>query len=152
MTTEELEAVFLLNLYRSYSRASEVSSIPISTLSQRVTSIEKELGAPIFNGDVLNEEIGVEEIRKYVYFTETKRPIEPYKLDEPYYMGTQMDLAYYFYYEKDSITSLNRDFLHTVKTKAEGYVIYANLCTLSTSELEKWHITFKKIPRDISRL
>lgn len=111
-----------------------------------------ELGAPIFNGDVLNEEIGVEEIRKYVYFTETKRPIEPYKLDEPYYMGTQMDLAYYFYYEKDSITSLNRDFLHTVKTKAEGYVIYANLCTLSNSELEKWHITFKKIPRDISRL
>ena len=54
--------------------------------------------------------------------------------------------------KKDSITSLNRDFLHTVKTKAEGYVIYANLCTLSNSELEKWHITFKKIPRDISRL
>ena len=67
-------------------------------------------------------------------------------------MGTYMDVAYYFYYDRDNITTLNRDFLHTVKTKAEGYVIYADLCTLSTNELEKWHITFKKIPRDISKV
>lgn len=48
MTTEELEAVFLLNLYRSYSRASEISGIGVSTLSQRLSSLEKELGAEIF--------------------------------------------------------------------------------------------------------
>ena len=63
-----------------------------------------------------------------------------------------MDAAYYFYHEKDRITTLNRDFLHTVKTKAESYVIYADSCTLSQRELEKWHITFKKISRDIRRL
>ena len=67
-------------------------------------------------------------------------------------MGTHMNTAYYFNYEKGIITTLNRSFLHKVKTKAEAYVIYANLCTLSQRELEKWHITFKKIPRDISRL
>lgn len=67
-------------------------------------------------------------------------------------MGMYMDAAYYFYHEKDRITTLNRDFLHTVKTKAESYVIYADLCTLSQRELEKWHITFKKISRDIRRL
>lgn len=60
--------------------------------------------------------------------------------------------AYYFYYDRESITALNREFLHTVKTKADSYVIYADLCTLSDAELEKYHITFKKIPRDITKL
>ena len=111
-----------------------------------------ELGEPIFKDDKLNQDVDISEIRKYVYFTETKQKISTSKLDEPYYMGTYMDVAYYFYYDRDNITTLNRDFLHTVKTKAEGYVIYADLCTLSTNELEKWHITFKKIPRDISKV
>ncbi len=111
-----------------------------------------ELGAPIFIGDSLNEEIGEDEIRRYVYFTETKQPLEPCREDEPCYMGTHLDTAYYFYYEKSGTTTLNRAFLHTVKTKAAAYVMYADLCTLSPRELEKWHITFKKIPRDISRL
>lgn len=111
-----------------------------------------ELGEPIFNGDMLNEEIGETEIRKYVYFTETKQTLAPHKADEPYYLGTYIDNAYYFYYEKKQITTLNNEFLNTIKTKAGAYVIYADLCTLSNNELEKYRITFKKIPRDISKL
>ena len=111
-----------------------------------------ELGEPVFDGDLLNESVSTDEIRRYVYFTETKQHLEPFRVEEPYYMGTHMDAAYYFNYEKETVTTLNRDFLHTVKTRADGYVIYADLCTLSRRELEKWHITFKKIPRDISRL
>lgn len=111
-----------------------------------------ELGEPIFNGDMLNEKIGEDEIRKYVYFTETKQTLAPHKADEPYYLGTYIDNAYYFYYEKEQITTLNNEFLNTIKTKAGAYVIYADLCTLSNNELEKYRITFKKIPRDISKL
>jgi adenine-specific DNA-methyltransferase len=111
-----------------------------------------ELGEPIFNGDMLNEEIGEDEIRKYVYFTETKQTLAPHKADEPYYLGTYIDNAYYFYYDKKQITTLNNEFLNTIKTKAGAYVIYADLCTLSNNELEKYRITFKKIPRDISKL
>ena len=96
-----------------------------------------ELGQPIFNGEMLNEEIGENEIRKYVYFTETKQPLEPRKADEPYYLGKYVDNAYYFYYEKEQITTLNNEFLNTIQTKAGAYVIYADLCTLSDSELEK---------------
>ena len=110
------------------------------------------LGEPIFNGDMLNEEIGEDEIRKYVYFTETKQTLAPRKADEPYYLGTYIDNAYYFYYEKEQITTLNNEFLNTIKTKAGAYVVYADLCTLSNNELEKYRITFKKIPRDISKL
>lgn len=111
-----------------------------------------ELGEPIFYGDMLNEEIGEDEIRKYVYFTETKQTLAPRKADEPYYLGTHIDNAYYFYYEKEQITTLNNEFLNTIKTEAGAYVIYADLCTLSNNELEKYRITFKKIPRDISKL
>lgn len=80
-----------------------------------------ELGEPIFNGDMLNEEIGEDEIRKYVYFTETKQTLAPHKADEPYYLGTYIDNAYYFYYEKEQITTLNNEFLNTIKTKLEYY-------------------------------
>ena len=111
-----------------------------------------ELGDPIFIGDRLNEDIGEDEIRKYVYFTETKQPLEARRADEPSYMGTHYGTAYYFHYKRDAVTTLSRAFLHTVKTRAEGYVIYADLCTLSAAELDRYHIVFKKIPRDISRL
>ena len=111
-----------------------------------------ELGDSIFDGEALNASIGLDDIRKYVYFTETQQKLEPLHTEEPCYMGTHMDVAYYFNYEKGSTTTLNRDFLHTIKTKADEYVIYADLCTLSQRELEKWHISFKKIPRDIKRM
>ena len=111
-----------------------------------------ELGESIFDGEALNASIGLDDIRKYVYFTETQQKLEPLHTEEPCYMGTHMDVAYYFNYEKGSTTTLNRDFLHTIKTKADEYVIYADLCTLSQRELEKWHISFKKIPRDIKKM
>ena len=111
-----------------------------------------ELGEPLMIGDVLNENVGIDKIREYVYFTDTKTPLPEACPEEPYLMGVRVNSAYYFYYEKQSITTLNRQFLHNVKTKADAYVIYADLCTLSEAELEKYHITFKKIPRDITKL
>lgn len=111
-----------------------------------------ELGEPLMNGDMLNENVGVDKIREYVYFTDTKSHLPEAKPDEPYFMGVHVNNAYYFFYEREAVTTLNREFLHTVKTKADAYVIYADLCTLSDAELEKYHITFKKIPRDITKL
>lgn len=111
-----------------------------------------ELGEPLLKDDILNETVGVDKIREYVYFTETKQKIPSAKEDEPYLLGQHAGNAYYFYYQRDNLTTLDREFLHTIKTKSEGYVIYADLCTLGERELERYHITFKKIPRDISRM
>ena len=111
-----------------------------------------ELGDTLMDGDKLNEAVGIDKIREYVYFTETKQRLEPTREDEPYYMGTHIGNAYYFYYDSDKGTTLSRDFLHSIKTKADAYVIYADMCTLSDSELERFNITFKKVPRDITRL
>lgn len=110
-----------------------------------------ELGDELLKDGLLNETVSTDKIREYVYFTETKH-MPVVKTDEPYYLGTHMGTAYYFYYVKGKLTSLSRAFLHTVKTRADGYVIYADSCAFSDGELEKYHITFKKIPRDITKL
>ena len=112
-----------------------------------------ELGAPLFKEDKnLNEEVGEEEIRKYVYYMETKKPIETNSADNRYYMGKNNDTAYYFYYKKDQITTLNHEFLSTINTKATEYIIYADKCVLAQEVMEKFNIVFKKISRDITRL
>ena len=101
----------------------------------------------------LNEEVGPQKIREYVYYMETKEPLPAEQpTDEPYFMGLCRNTAYYFYYERESVTTLDYAFLATVQTKSEGYTIYADLCAIPQETLRKHNITFKKIPRDIARL
>lgn len=111
-----------------------------------------ELGECLLEGENLNEAVGIDRIREYVYFTETKCRLDLSEENEKYLLGVYLNTAYYFYYDRERVTTLNREFLHLVKTRSDEYVIYADLCILSTKELEKYHITFKKIPRDIARI
>ena len=114
-----------------------------------------ELGERLLleNGD-LNPNAEVEKIRDYIWYMETKTGYEKNSdsEDNAYYLSTYNDVAYYFYYQKEMVTTLDRDFLTTIKTKADEYVIYADMCTLSDELLRKYNITFKKIPRDIAKL
>ena len=102
--------------------------------------------------DNLNEDVSTERIREYVWYMETKSPYAPPEQDNPYYLGAARDTGYYFYYEKDAVTTLNHQFLATITEKAEHYLIYADLCAIPEEELKKYNIIFKKIPRDITRL
>lgn len=113
-----------------------------------------ELGEPMFLEEgVLNEAVAEEEIRRYVYYTETQTNL-PEKGNSPenvHFLGKHNDTSYYFFYEKDAVTSLDHAFLSTMRTKAEQYVIYADNCLLTKEFMVKHHIIFKKIPRDIIR-
>jgi len=100
----------------------------------------------------LNEAVGTEKIRDYVWYMETKLPAQAAKPDEPYYLGETGGAAYYFCYEPDRSTTLSADFLAGLQTKAERYIIYADRCALSEDELAVYGVIFKKIPRDIARL
>lgn len=112
-----------------------------------------ELGERMFddNGD-LNENIDEDKIREYIFFTETKQHMSGVKSDAGYCMGDWNDTSYYFYYKRGSATTLSFDTLmKIVDHKAEQYIIYADICTISDADLAKRHIIFKKIPRDITR-
>lgn len=112
-----------------------------------------ELGQPLFNEDGnLNETVGIEKMRQYVYYTEAKSVFSKIQhTDNKHYLGKHNDTAYYLNYEKDEVTTLDHAFLATMKTKAEQYVIYADNCLLTKDFMTKHHIIFKKIPRDITR-
>jgi adenine-specific DNA-methyltransferase len=140
-----------------------------------------ELGEPLMIGENLNEDLPLEKIREYVWYMETRGAgsvanveVLPIANDnsqsdngnigigntgnigniknDPYLLGVADGTAYYFCYEKGSAVKLNRALLRKLKTKAERYVVYADICLLDDSELEKYNITFKKIPRDIAQL
>ena len=101
----------------------------------------------------LNESVDESKIREYVYYMETKESLPLIKnTNNKYYLGRSKDTDYYFYYEKNDVMTLDHAFLSKITEKADGYIIYADLCTLSERELKRFNITFKKIPRDIAKL
>ena len=122
---------------------------------QKVDGIEGsfsfyELGDAIIKNDSLNFDIPDDDIKEFVYYLETKEKYNK-KVSENALLGVYAGCAYYFFYEKGKIITLNRRKLSCIKTKAESYVIYADQCTLSDEELKKYSITFKKIS-DIGKI
>lgn len=108
-----------------------------------------ELGDKLMVDGYINEKQPIEKIREYIWYTETHTAICTEKVDG-YYLGEYEGAGYYFYYEKEGVTTLSYETLNEiVKTKAEMYVIYADKCTIDKEDLKSMGIVFKKIPRDI---
>ena len=99
-----------------------------------------ELGEPVFDEDKnLNENIGEEKIREYIWFSETHIGLQAARLsnaDEPsaiqdrYFLGKYNNCGYWFFYQKETETTLDDDFLKTMSVECEQYVIYADKCIL----------------------
>ena len=113
-----------------------------------------ELGAPLLVEGDLNPDVPLERVREYVWFTETGQPFSNPTSAHPYFLGRHEDASLFFVFEPDRVTSLDRDYLASIPIEcaASSYVIYADTCLLSDEELRSLNITFKKIPRDITRL
>ena len=118
------------------------------------------VGAPLFLEDRnLNEAVGETAIRNYVAYTESIPPGQQCGTDSAvsrYALGASGTALWLFYYEQDRITTLNLDFLASLKIKRltkrpEHFVVYADKCALDKDFLAKHGITFKRIPRDITR-
>ena len=110
-----------------------------------------ELGLPLFDENQnLNEQVGIEKIREYIWFSETRTHFKESQ-GANYFLGKKDNSVYYFIYEKSMLTTLDFDALEIIKTKGEQYVIYADNCLLPRDFMAKNNIIFKKIPRDITR-
>lgn len=119
-----------------------------------------QLGPTLFNDDRnLNEDVGVEALRSYVSYTETiqeQSRFEEINPVSPYALGSSNSALWVFYYERDRVTTLDLDFLATLNiadlsSRPEQFIIYADKCALDRDFLYKHGITFKRIPRDITR-
>jgi len=113
-----------------------------------------ELGETLFlEDDILNEAVGIENILKYIWYSETRTafiPVDNLEKDN-YRIGTKDQTDYYFYYSKETLTTVDYDFVAKIKQKASQYILYADNCLLDKNFMLKHHIIFKKIPRDITR-
>ena len=114
-----------------------------------------ELGQQIFVGDnneYLNEELDIQKISEYIWYSETRSPyIKPTNDDSDYFLGKKEETSYYFIYDKSAETTLDYDLLSEIKTKSQQYVIYADNCLLAKEFMMANNIVFKKIPRDVTR-
>ena len=113
-----------------------------------------ELGPALLVDGLINPDIDVSKVREYVWFTETGQAFSSSSSAHPYFLGRHEDASLFFVFEPDRVTSLDRDYLASIPIEcaASSYVIYADTCLLSDEELRSLNITFKKIPRDITRL
>ena len=116
-----------------------------------------ELGTTIFDPktNLLNDKADTEQIREYVWYSETHTAYRrPDKHANKYLLGQYEHNNYYFYYEPDTETCLDWDFLNTLteQDKADMYIIYADRCLLSEQDMTRFNIRYKKIPRDIKRV
>lgn len=113
-----------------------------------------ELGERIFLEEkMINPNIDEKTIREYIWYMETKTAfVEPESKDCNYFLGINNNTAYYFFYNKDGHTVLDNDFIGGIRIKADMYVIYADTCVISQDKMNRFNISFKKIPRDIACL
>lgn len=112
-----------------------------------------QLGLPLFDKDNnLNEAVGVDKIREYIWYSETRSAYKDQHQDDwKYFLGKKNQSVYYFIYQKKQITTLDFDSLSQIKTEAEHYIIYADNCLLPKDFMKDKNIIFKKIPRNITR-
>lgn len=113
-----------------------------------------ELGQPLLTGGLINEAVDRGHVRSYIWFTETRSTVAPLDSSNPYFLGVHARTAYHLMYEPDAATTLNRTYLASLPLEqvCDVMIIYADICTLSSAELNALGVTFKKIPRDITRL
>lgn len=113
-----------------------------------------ELGEPLFkgeNGEYLNEAVGADKIRNYIWYSETRSTLTCNCENDQPFLGIYNHTAYYFFYHPQYLTSLDFDTLSIINQRAGQYIIYADNCLIPKDALFKYNIVFKKIPRDISR-
>lgn len=115
-----------------------------------------QLGEPLLIDDTLNPKVPLEKLREYIWFIETQEKYDTASpsIHQDYLGRTIASTAYFFAFNPEQPTMLSREYLATIPEacKAESYVVYADTCLLSDQELAAFNITFKKIPRDITRL
>ena len=106
-----------------------------------------EIGAPLFIDDILNPDVPLDQVRAYIYFSETRQPLPT--VGRKYLLGIHDGVSYYYLDDRP----LDTDFLFsTLNDGGDERIIYAPNCILGRNFLSKYRAEFKRIPSDIMRL
>lgn len=97
-------------------------------------------------------------VRRYIAWSEGLPPETVQPTDNPVaeaFVGEHAGQAVVFHYDPAATTTLDFEFLERLsfpEGRPEHVTVYADYCTLTDDVLKRAGLTFKKIPRDVSRL
>lgn len=110
-----------------------------------------ELGEPLFNEKgSLSEPVNIQKLKEYIWWIETKTPYQ--EQGKTYYLGESLGIGYYVFMDETGPIPLSLQTIKSINKKHDGYVVYAESCSLPEEFMLKNHITFKKIPNQIVRI
>lgn len=112
-----------------------------------------ELGSVMFDADGgLNADVSEAEIRRYIWYSETKAPYADMTAEHPYLLGVLGETVYYLAYEPDGETTLGPGLLRQLPRRGTPTVIYADRCVIDDDKLNELNVVFKQVPRQIARV
>ncbi len=115
----------------------------------------------LLDDGMLNRAVGLPAIRDYVAWTEgipigQCTPLVPLETEgnasSPSWMGEAHGLGLFFVWDDTNPTTLDLSLLTQLVKRPGRYLIYADQCALGEDFMRRHNITYKKIPRDITRL
>jgi len=95
----------------------------------------------------IEKSVTFDELANYLFFTETKTPIEKKKIQNNF-IGAYNDINYYLIFNKIGKNILNKDFLNQLDSD-QMKIIYADKCTISDEILDQHKTVFKQIPYEV---
>ncbi len=106
------------------------------------------LSKPLFDEyGKIDEDCSFEDLATYIYFTETKTILDKNKISKNF-IGEYFETHYYLIFRGIGKNTLTTSFLTGLNKDSEN-VIYADNCTISEDELEKYNTVFKQIPYEV---
>jgi adenine-specific DNA-methyltransferase len=120
----------------------------------------KVSNSPMFDdGGNIDPATNIAEIRRYIAYTEGLPPEVLVAVDNPVappFLGQHDGRGVVFHYSPETVTTLDYDLLAALAfdpvCRPRSLIVYADYCILSDTALRDARVTFKKIPRDLTRL
>ena len=94
---------------------------------------------------MLNPDVPLEQLREYVYFSETRQSLP--SSDRQYLLGIHDGRAIYFLYDPNRELAIDDEFVFsTLDDGAESRVIYAERTFCGERFLQRYRAEFRRIP------
>jgi adenine specific DNA methylase Mod len=108
------------------------------------------LSKPLFDKfGRIEETCTFEDLASYIYYTET-RLIPDKKVMSGNFVGENLETQYYLIFREIGRNTLDTKFLKHLDRKGKK-IIYADNCTVSEDDLERFNTIFKQIPYEVRR-
>jgi hypothetical protein len=108
------------------------------------------LDKPLFDKDgKIDESCSYEDLASYIYFTQTKMVLNK-KIIKDSLIGEHLGIRYFLIFRGVGKNTLTSSWLKRLDSELMN-VVYADNCTVSDDDLDRFNTTFKQIPYEVRK-